>query len=112
METTYIEIDSPDKHLSDVLEEIPSNVILYKTLTGIGATYSEIKAQRHSIIIEPNVPVIIGKCNSDKHKNDNLLGVYEGVTTDRIIKYLGASRGNIIRYSLHPKASRRLKMRF
>ena len=73
METTYIEIDSPDKHLSDVLEEIPSNVILYKTLTGIGATYSEIKAQRHSIIIEPNVPVIIGKCNSDKHKNDNLL---------------------------------------
>ena len=64
METTYIEIDSPDKHLSDVLEEIPSNVILYKTLTGIGATYSEIKAQRHSIIIEPNVPVIIGKCNS------------------------------------------------
>ena len=43
METTYIEIDSPDKHLSDVLEEIPSNVILYKTLTGIGATYSEIK---------------------------------------------------------------------
>ena len=100
METTYIEIDSPDKHLSDLLEEIPSNVILYKTLTGIGATYSEIKAQRHSIIIEPNVPVIIGKCNSDKHKNDNLLGVYE------------QAGGNIIRYSLHPKASRRLKMRF
>lgn len=49
METTYIEIDSPDKHLSDVLEEIPSNVILYKTLTGIGATYSEIKAQRGAV---------------------------------------------------------------
>lgn len=96
METTYIEIDSPDKHLSDVLEEIPSNVILYKTLTGIGATYSEIKAQRHSIIIEPNVPVIIGKCNSDKHKNDNLLGVYEGVTTGQDYQISRSKQGEIL----------------
>ena len=112
METTYIEIDSPDKHLSDVLEEIPSNVILYKTLTGIGATYSEIKAQRHSIIIEPNVPVIIGKCNSDKHKNDNLLGVYEGVTTDRIIKYLGASRGKYYKILTTPESFTKVKDAF
>lgn len=112
METTYIEIDSPDKHLSDVLEEIPSNVILYKTLTGIGATYSEIKAQRHSIIIEPNVPVIIGKCNSAKHKNDNLLGVYEGVTTDRIIKYLGASRGKYYKILTTPESFTKVKDAF
>ena len=42
--------------------EIQSNVILAKTLTGIGATHCELfQAKRHSIIIEPNVPVIIGK---------------------------------------------------
>lgn len=112
METTYIEIDSPDKHLSDVLEEIPSNVILYKTLTGIGATYSEIKAKRHSIVIEPNVPVITGKCNSAKHKDDNLLGVYEGVTTDRIIKYLRASRGKYYKILTTPESFPKVKNAF
>ena len=47
--------------LSDVLPMIPSNVILNKTITGCGATTLEINAPRNSIIIEPNVPVIIGK---------------------------------------------------
>ena len=51
------------QHLSDVYA-IESNTILCKTLTGLGATYSEIKAKRHSIIIEPNQPAIIGKCKS------------------------------------------------
>ncbi len=83
-----------------------------RPLTGIGATYSEIKAQRHSIIIEPNVPVIIGKCNSDKHKNDNLLGVYEGVTTDRIIKYLGASRGKYYKILTTPESFTKVKDAF
>ena len=92
METTYIKVDSPEKYLTDVLKEIPTNVILYKTLTGLGATYSELKSDRNSIIIEPNVPVITGKCKSPKHKNDNLLGVYEGVTIDSIVKYLKASK--------------------
>ena len=38
-------------------KDIPSNVILDKTLTGIGATYQELHAKRHSIIIEPTLPV-------------------------------------------------------
>lgn len=45
------------QHLSDVCT-IESNTILCKTLTGLGATYSEIKAKRDSIIIEPNQPAI------------------------------------------------------
>ena len=54
------------QNLADALKSagyinIPSNVILNKTLTGIGATYMEIIAKRNSIIIEPNVPVISGK---------------------------------------------------
>ena len=40
-------------------KNIPSNVILDKTLTGLGATYTEIHSDRNSIILEPNVPVII-----------------------------------------------------
>lgn len=47
--------------LSDVIKEIPTNTILNKTMTGCGATTLEINAARHSIIIEPNVPVIVGK---------------------------------------------------
>lgn len=78
-------------YLTDILPEIPTNTILYKRLTGLGATYSELKAKRNSIIIEPNKPVISGKCSDPKHREDNLLGVFEGVYTDNIVKYLDKS---------------------
>ncbi len=67
-------------------KNIPSNVILDKTLPGIGATHTEIKAKRNSIIIEPNVPVIIEKAK--KHKNLNLLSVYDECTEAQIESYL------------------------
>lgn len=71
---------------------IPTNtIILYKKLTGLGATYGELKAKRNSIIIEPNKPVISGKCKDPKHKDDNLFGVFEGVYTDNIIAYIERS---------------------
>ena len=38
------------QYLTEVLPQIETNTILCKTLTGLGATYSEIKAKRHSII--------------------------------------------------------------
>lgn len=75
------------QHLSDVCA-IESNTILCKTLTGLGATYSEIKAKRDSIIIEPNQPAIVGKCKSIAHKKDNLFGVMQKVTTDDVVDYL------------------------
>lgn len=78
---------SKGQHLSDVCT-IESNTILCKTLTGLGATYSEIKADRDSIIIEPNQPAIVGKCKSKVHKNDNLFGVMQKVTTDDVVDYL------------------------
>ena len=76
------------QHLSEVLPLIPTNTILCKTLTGIGATYGEIRSVRNSIIIEPNRPVIYGKCRAPKHKNDNLFGVYEGIYTQDIVNYI------------------------
>lgn len=76
------------QHLSEVLPLIPTNTILCKTLIGIGATYGEIRSARNSIIIEPNRPVIYGKCRAPKHKNDNLFGVYEGIYTQDIVNYI------------------------
>ena len=79
-------------YLTEVLPMIPTNtIILYKKLTGLGATYGELKAKRNSIIIEPNKPVISGKCKDPKHKDDNLFGVFEGVYTDNIIAYIERS---------------------
>jgi len=68
---------------------IPTDVIFFKTLTGCGATSLEIEWPRNSIVIEPNVPVIKGKCgkyNTEKHKR--ILGVYENITVDHITEYL------------------------
>lgn len=63
---------------------IPTNTILDKTLTGLGATHSEIHSKRNSIIIEPNVPVILGKLD----ENENLEAVYEKCEPYTIKKYL------------------------
>lgn len=71
-------------------KNISTNTILKKTLPGLGATYMEINSKiskRHSIVIEPNVPVIIGKT---KDKTE-LLGIYgEGTEAkkNKIEKYL------------------------
>lgn len=72
------------QYIKDIMKEIPTNTILAKTIPGVGATTLEIESKRHSIIIEPNVPVIKGKMK--KHKN--LFGVYESVSTNNIIDYL------------------------
>ncbi len=65
-------------------KNIPSNAVLDKTLTGIGATYMEIKAKRHSIIIEPNIPVIIGKAREHK----DVLAIYDDCKEPEIKGYM------------------------
>ena len=72
------------QRLSDVMDEIKPNTILYKTVCGIGATTLELETERNSIIIEPNVPVIKGK----EQKYPSMLGVYEGVSTPDIEDYI------------------------
>ena len=76
------------QYLSDVMDKIPSNCILSKRIPGCGATTLELETNRSSIIVVPNVPVIVSKCN----KYDNLLGVYEGVNQGQIIEYLRQNR--------------------
>lgn len=90
MNTEYLDIHE-NEWLTDALRrggygnEIPSNVILDKTLTGIGATHCELNAQRNSIIIEPNLPVIQCKTEND---NLRLLGVYSGISRAVINRYI------------------------
>ena len=100
------------QYLTEVLPEIPTNTILYKKLTELGATYGEITAKRNSIIIEPNVPVIIGKCNDPKHKDDNLFGVYEGVYTDDIVNYLEKSKKKYYKILTTPESFQKVKDAF
>ena len=85
-------VDGKTQYLTEVLPTIPTNTILYKKLTGLGATYGEIKAKRNSVIIEPNKPVIIGKCNDPKHKDDNLFGVHDNIYTEDILRYMNRSQ--------------------
>ena len=88
---TISKVDGKVQHLSDIYPVIETNTILNKTITGIGATYSEIKAPRHSIIIEPTKPVIHGKTLDQKHKGDNLMGVFQGVFQNEIMEYIKES---------------------
>lgn len=116
MTTQIIQINKNEngkiQYLTEVLPMIPTNTILYKTLTGLGATYGELKADRNSIIIEPNIPVIVGKCNDPKHKEDNLFGVYEGVYTEDVIKYLEKSADKRTKILTTPESFQKVKDAF
>ena len=69
------------------MTEIEPNINLAKKFPGVGATYLEIHSHRPSILIEPNVPVIQGKC-AKSDDDFKLFGVYEGVSIDAITRYL------------------------
>ena len=117
MKKEYISINKiagKIQYLTEVLPQIETNTILCKTLTGLGATYSEIKAKRHSIISVPNVPPIVGKCKDPKHKNDNLFGVKQGVTTEEIIDYLERTlaAGKFIKLISTPEGFAKIKRAF
>ena len=107
-------VDGKVQHLSDIYPMIETNTILNKTITGIGATYSEIKALRNSVIIEPTKPVIYGKINNAIHKDDNLFGVYQGVYQDKIIEYIERSlrEGKYIKILTTPESFRKVQDAF
>ena len=78
---------SKGQYLSDIMNEIPSDCILSKRIPGCGATTLELNTDRNSIIIVPNVPVILSKCG----KYPNLLGVYEGAKLNRVVEYIASN---------------------
>jgi len=85
---------SKGQRLSDVeqIYPLPTNGIFHKRLPGLGATHGEIIAPRHSIIILPNRPVIetkVAKYNAESPPENEILGIYQGITKEKIIEYLG-----------------------
>jgi hypothetical protein len=82
---TVIKIDENVKYLTDIKEltPLPTDIILDKTLPGLGATHSEIIAHRNSILIVPNVTTII--CKTEMNKET--FGVHEGITMDMLKAY-------------------------
>lgn len=90
--TINLNPDGTIPYASELLREIPSHTIINKCLTGLGITYMELHSARNSIVIEPNVPVIVSKCASPAHADDNLLGVYVDVKVDHIVNYVKTSQ--------------------
>lgn len=103
---------SKGQHLTEIYPKIETNTILCKTLTGLGATHSEIMADRNSIIVVPNIPVIKGKC--EKHKKENLFGVKEGVDTDNVVDYIKEmiEKGKNIKIITTPESFYKIKNAF
>jgi len=100
-------------YLTEIIPQIPTNTILYKKLTGLGATYSELSnTNRSSIIVEPNVPVIVGKCNDPKHKKHNLFGVYEGIYTKDIVNFIEQKGKKHFKLLTTPESFRKVKDAF
>ncbi len=71
------------QRLRDVLNEIPTNCILSKRIPGCGATTLELKTDRNSIIIVPNVPVIQSKAKKKPYP----MGVYEDISVSDVVAY-------------------------
>lgn len=86
-------------HLDSIFKEIPTNTIIDKTVCGIGATWLEIHSPRNSIIVEPNVPVIIGK----EQQHPNIIGVYgDNMPTNRIIERIIAQQKQPVKLMTTP----------
>lgn len=108
----YKDKDGKIPYLTTTLREIPTNTILCKTLTGLGATYGEIKAKRHSIIVEPNVSTIQSKLDDPKHSKDNLMGVIEKVGVDDVKEYILDSKGKYYKFLVTPESFYKVKEAF
>ncbi|MNG86229.1 hypothetical protein D3C87_704390 [compost metagenome] len=76
------------QYLADVFDMLPSNSIIRKNVTGIGATTLEINSPRNSIIVLPNLPVIYQKSAT----HSGVLGVHGDVTILDIIIYVSDTR--------------------
>ena len=94
METKYLELTT--EYITDHADfhnGTPSPYIIYKTLCGLGATHGEaLIYNRHSIILLPNTPVLIGKKTATEEDGSlsypNIFIVYEDVSQEELVAYL------------------------
>lgn len=92
-EASTIENWTIAQDLSEVFP-IRSNTILYKTKTGLGATYNEITADKNSIIVMPYISIIKNKHKQHQEKNHNTIAVYGEISIEVIKDYLQDKNGN------------------
>lgn len=64
--------DKSAQFLSEVINEIPSQCLLNKGVTGCGGTTLEIQSKRDSIILVPNINLVLNKTKAHR----DLIGVY------------------------------------
>lgn len=71
------------------INPIPTNSIIYKTVTGIGATHSEIVSLRNSIIVLPHISIVTSKDKYyRKEEKINTLAIHGDVKIKEIAEYL------------------------
>lgn len=64
--------DKSARFLSEVINEIPSQCLLNKGVTGCGGTTLEIQSKRDSVILVPNINLVLNKTKA----HHDLIGVY------------------------------------
>ena len=69
-------------YLSEVMEYLPSGVLLNKGITGCGGTYVELNSKRDSLILVPTIELAKNK------EQPNSLIVYGKVTKKQIEEYI------------------------
>lgn len=89
------------------LNPLPSNIILNKVLTGWGATYAEIKADRHSIILLPHKSQIFSK-HEDHTGIDYTMPVTEKQKVSHLINHIKKSQGKRIKFLSTPEGLRKV----
>lgn len=70
--TQIIEANQNSKFLSEVIQNLPSKCLFNKGITGCGGTTLEIESKRDSIILVPNINLVLNKC----YVYSNLIGVW------------------------------------
>ena len=81
MKQTIINVPKEKRYLSEVFDELPTNCLLDKTITGAGGTTVAINSKFPYVIAVPYVNLIINK----QMQNDQILGVYGGVDLEEIV---------------------------
>lgn len=71
-----IKVKETSKFLSDEFNNIPSRCLFNKGITGCGGTTLEIESKRNSIILVPNINLVLNKCAV----YPELIGVYGAIS--------------------------------
>ena len=79
-----INIKAPHSRLGDVMQDLPDNVYLNKTVTGCGATHLCLTNNVNYIVLVPYISLIKNK----QSKLKNIFAVYGNVSTVDIVDYI------------------------